>query len=109
MGDAGIIAFEKIKKYMPKHVEILKVGHHGAKNVVNKTLLDTINPDIAIISTGLNNYGHPNGITLDILNAHKIKILRTDVQNSIKISEIGKKADIYSFSGGKYVNILSIK
>ena len=85
MGDAGIIAFEKIKKYMPKHVEILKVGHHGAKNVVNKTLLDTINPDIAIISTGLNNYGHPNGITLDILNAHKIKILRTDVQNSIKI------------------------
>lgn len=105
MGDAGVTAFEKIEKYMPDNVEIFKVGHHGAKNVVNKSLLDRINPQISLISTGINNYGHPNGITLDLLKSHKTKILRTDRQNSIKISKNAEKASIYSFSKGKYIQI----
>lgn len=87
MGDAGIDAFQKIKNYLPRKIEILKIGHHGAKNVVNKEFLDRINPQLAIISTGLNNYGHPNGVTLDILEKHKVKVLRTDRQNAIKIDE----------------------
>lgn len=117
MGDAGILAFEKIKKYLPQKVEVLKVGHHGAKNVVNKAFLDRINPDVAIISTGLNNYDHPNGVTLDILQSHlvserktvtgkrnvgciyapKIKILRTDRQHAIKINEKSGKYNIYTY------------
>ena len=125
MGDAGIIAFEKIKKYLPQNVEILKVGHHGAKNVINKAFLDRINPQVAIISTGLNNYGHPNGVTLDILQSHKVreeetrnrkqaearaaftlktKVLRTDRQNSIKIDEEAGAYNIYSYSDGTWVN-----
>lgn len=105
MGDAGVTAFEKIEKHMPDKVEIFKVGHHGAKNVVDKALLERINPDIAIISTGINNYGHPNGITLDLLKSHKVKTLRTDRQNSIKISKTAKKASVYSFLAGKYIQI----
>lgn len=103
MGDAGIEAFEKIKKYMPQDVEILKVGHHGAKNVINKAFLDRINPKVSIISTGPNNYGHPNGVTLNVLESHKVKILRTDRHNSIKIDEEKEKYKIYSFSNGKYI------
>lgn len=112
MGDAGVEAFEKIKKYLPEHVEIFKVGHHGAKNVVNKAFLDRINPDVAIISTGINNYGHPNGVTLSILEQHQcirekvkgkrekeyIKVLRTDRQNAIKIDEDSAGFDVYSYS-----------
>lgn len=105
MGDAGIIGFEKIQKYLPSHVEILKVGHHGAKNVINKSFLDKISPDAAIISTGLNNYGHPNGVTLDILKSHKVKTLRTDRQNSIKISEKNNVYHIYSYNNGKYLPV----
>lgn len=98
MGDAGIEAFERIKNYLPKNIEVLKVGHHGAKNSVNKEFLDRINPQTAIISTGLNNYGHPNGVTLDILERHKVKILRTDRQNAIKIDErINGDYKIYSY------------
>lgn len=103
MGDSGIIAFKKIKTYLPPQIEILKVGHHGAKNVVNKAMLDEINPDVAIISTGINNYGHPNGVTLDILRNHKVKILRTDRQNSIKIDEKDNLYKVYSFVRGNYV------
>lgn len=104
MGDAGIDAFSKVKKYLPKKVEILKVGHHGAKNVINRAFLDRINPQVAIISTGLNNYGHPNGVTLDILKSHKVKVFRTDRQNSIKIDEtLGGDYKVQSYSGGRYV------
>lgn len=103
MGDAGIVAFNKIKNYLPNNIEILKVGHHGAKNVINKAFLDRINPKVAIISTGLNNYGHPNGVTLNILQSHKIKVLRTDRQNSIRISEENNNYKVYSYSKDKYV------
>lgn len=98
MGDAGVLAFDKVKKYLPQKVEILKVGHHGAKNVINKALLDRINPSVAIISTGTNNYGHPNGVTLDILEQHKVKIYRTDRQNSIDIKEQNNLYKIYSYN-----------
>lgn len=103
MGDAGVITFNRIKNNLPTKVEILKVGHHGAKNVVNKAMLDRVNPDVAIISTGLNNYGHPNGVTLDILKSHKVKVLRTDRQNSLMINESANLYNVYSFFSGKYV------
>ncbi len=101
MGDAGIPAFEKIEKYLPEKVEVLKVGHHGAKNVINDAFLKRIKPDIAIISTGLNNYGHPNGVTLDTLQLNKIKILRTDKQSSIKINKEKNNYKIYSYNKNK--------
>lgn len=103
MGDAGIEAFGKISKYLPGKVEILKVGHHGAKNVVDKQMLDRMHPEVSIISTGINNYGHPNGVTLDILKQKKVRILRTDRQNSIKIDESNKKYQIYSYNKKAYV------
>lgn len=107
MGDAGIVAFEKIKTYLPSKVEVLKVGHHGANNVVNKAFLDRINPQIAIISTGLNNYGHPNGVTLNLLESHGIKILRTDRQKAIKIDESNNSYDIYFYKN--YFKLLNSK
>lgn len=97
MGDAGVEGFEKVERYLPQKVEVLKVGHHGAKNVVDKSMLDRINPNVAIISTGINNYGHPNGVTLDVLERHKIKVLRTDRQNAIKINESKNGYKIYSY------------
>ncbi len=98
MGDAGVVAFAKIKDYLPKNIEVLKVGHHGAKNVIDKSFLDVINPEIAIISTGLNNYGHPNAYTLDTLKTHRIKTLRTDRQNAIKISEKNNSYEVFSYN-----------
>lgn len=98
MGDAGVLAFEKIQNYLPKNIEVLKIGHHGAKNVVNKQMLDRINPKVAVISTGPNNYGHPNGVTLDILESHGVKVFRTDLQNSIKVVSSQSVYNIHSYS-----------
>ncbi len=97
MGDAGVSAFSNIKNGLPAKVEVLKVGHHGAKNVVSLDMLERLKPDCAIISTGENNYGHPNGVTLDILKKQKIKIYRTDRQNALKIEQKNGMCKISSY------------
>ena len=95
MGDAGVEAFNEIKKYVPNEVEVLKVGHHGGPKVVDEDMLKHLNTKISLISTGINTFGHPNHGTLDILR--NTKILRTDRLNSIKITTDGEIYKIYSY------------
>ena len=95
MADATVEAFNSIKKYLPQNIEALKVGHHGGPNVVDKNMIEYLNNDISIISTGINSFGHPNKGTLDILR--NTTILRTDFLNSIKITTDGKIYKIYSY------------
>lgn len=98
-GDAGIVAFNQLKAQLPKDITILKVGHHGAKNVVNKSMIDYLNPKISLISVGTNNYGHPNKNTLQVL--HNTDIYRTDINHSIKIEVSPKKYKIYTYDSNK--------
>lgn len=107
MGDAGVEAFEKIKTHLPNRIEILKVGHHGAKDVVDKKMLDYINPQVAVVSTGLNNYGHPNPYTLKLLKNKNVKTFRTDKQNALKIVESKNEYHVFhwdSLEGWKVKN-----
>jgi competence protein ComEC len=98
MGDAGIIAFNKIEKDLPKEIDIFKVGHHGAKNVVNEEMINRLQPKYSIISTGINKFGHPNPITLNILSP--TNILRTDYNNAIMIKN--KKVYCYDSNENKF-------
>lgn len=102
MGDAGNLAFEEIENYLPNSIEVLKVGHHGARDVLNKKIVECLNPQIALISTGINNYGHPNNFTLDVLQSHNVKTLRTDKQNMIKIVENKGLFEVYTYSGSHF-------
>lgn len=95
MGDAGTEAFKQVKQYIPNNVEVLKVGHHGGPNVVNKEMTEHLKNNISLISTGINTFGHPNKGTLDVLR--NTKILRTDLLNSIKISTDGNEYKVYSY------------
>ena len=95
MGDAGLESFNKLKTYIPQNVEVLKVGHHGASNVVDDEMLNYLGTKVSIISTGANSFGHPNKGTLDVLR--KTQILRTDMMHSIKISTNGDSYKIYAY------------
>lgn len=108
-GDAGIVAFDKLKNELPNNIEVLKVGHHGGRNVVNKEMLLHLNNDVSIISTGQNPFGHPNKGTLSILK--DTQIYRTDKHNSIKITTDGKDYDVLAFNRlkRKYIKSLSFK
>lgn len=96
-GDAGVEAFNSIKKFLPKEkIEVLKVGHHGAKGVVDTSMLNDLQSDVSLISTGRNIFGHPNQITLDILR--NLDIYRTDRNNSIKILSSGNEYSVLTFN-----------
>ena len=102
MADGTVRSFNKIKKDLHNDkIEILKSGHHGAKNTVTTKMLKTINPDAAIISTGRNNYGHPAKQTLKTLAKNNIKIYRTDTNNALKIQAATDSYRILRFDNEK--------
>jgi competence protein ComEC len=96
MGDAGVDSFNQVRKYIPRKVEVLKVGHHGGPNVVDSEMIDYLGTKVSLVSTGVNYFGHPNKGTLDILR--KTTILRTDLLNSIKFTTDGENYKIYSYN-----------
>jgi beta-lactamase superfamily II metal-dependent hydrolase len=55
------------------NTDVLLVAHHGAKNGISDKLLETISPDIAVItmgddqSAGLIGYHHPRQKELSVL------------------------------------------
>lgn len=76
-------------------IEVLQVPHHGSRFGFDKALIDEINPKLAAISVGKNNYGHPSKEILKILSEKDIKILRTDQHGEVEIVSDGKKFEIF--------------
>ena len=101
MGDAGVEAYNFVKKGLPEgRIEVLKVGHHGAKGVVDSKMLADIQNSVSLISTGTNFFGHPNKVTLDTLR--NTDIYRTDRNNSIKIISNGSAYKLLTFDNIKH-------
>ena len=98
-GDSGISTFEKLKSELPASITVLKVGHHGANGVVNRAMLNYLNPEMALISVGTNKFGHPSIRTLETLKG--IKTLRTDINNSIRFVVNEKGYETFTFDSKK--------
>ena len=77
MADSGFKGYENIESNLPKNIEILKVGHHGARNSINKEMINKLKPKYALISVGYNKFNHPHYKTLEILQENDIKIIST--------------------------------
>jgi beta-lactamase superfamily II metal-dependent hydrolase len=77
-----------LQKYNLKS-EILKVAHHGSKYSTGDVFLQSVTPEVAVISVGKNSYGHPTEEVLDRLWKYDIKTLRTDKNGNIKIISDG--------------------
>lgn len=86
-GDAG----SDFEKYYSEHFsecDGLKVGHHGSKFATSKYFLEVLKPRIAVISSGVNSYGHPSREVLDRLGESGARIFRTD-EGTVKIVSSG--------------------
>ena len=97
MGDAK----QEVESILPLNeigkIDILKVGHHGAKTSSSDNFIKSINPKYAVICCGKNNkYGHPHKETLETLQKYNVKVFRTDIDGNIifkldKIISINKQ------------------
>jgi competence protein ComEC len=78
-------------KFASLKSNVLKVAHHGSKTSSSQKFLEKVLPEIAIISVGENNYGHPNKEVLEILKNYGIRVLRTDREGDIKVFSDGER------------------
>jgi competence protein ComEC len=82
------------------HADVLKVGHHGSKNSTMPEFLESVGPQIAIISAGEQNpYGHPSPELLERLRGSGARILRTDEEGAVQVVTDGHGIRVSCFVG----------
>ncbi len=67
-------------------VDILKVGHHGAKNATDMTVVQSTTPQAAVISVGSNYYGHPSAEVMALLADSGAEVYRTDECGAVTVN-----------------------
>jgi competence protein ComEC len=75
--------------------DVLKVPHHGAATSIPE-FFDAVSAEVAVVSVGENDYGHPVPATLDALVASGAEVWRTDRAGTITISFDGRTPTIES-------------
>lgn len=97
----GDLSKEGEKRIINEHqlpeVDVLKAGHHGSNTSSSKELLNSIKPELVVISVGKNNFGHPAAEVLARLEARSIDYLRTDNSGAVKIISNGQKTAVKTF------------
>lgn len=105
MGDAG----KEVEQYILqdykeelKHIEVLKLGHHGSATASSLEFLSTIHPKYAIISYGENNrYNHPHQEVVNALDTLGLQRLETPYHGAIVIQSDGKRMRVRDYAGTK--------
>jgi competence protein ComEC len=73
------------------NITIMSMPHHGSKSSSSIGLINHVQPEIAVVSSGFNNrFDHPHGIVLRRYKTRHIKILNTADYGAISFS-LGKK------------------
>lgn len=66
--------------------QILILGHHGSRYSNHSRFIHTVDPQLAIASSGFANpFKHPHPHVQNILNAHRVQLMRTDTQGALII------------------------
>ena len=79
-----------------RHVEILKIAHHGSADPGLASELRELRPAVAVISCGRNNdYGHPTPSTLAALrDSPGLQLYRTDEDGRIVLESDGRRISV---------------
>ena len=97
-GDASAKVFNRlINEGKDISADYLKMPHHGSIKNISSSILNAINPSVAIISHKNGRFNrskdtHPNNETLDLLKQQRVKILVTNdvIKNDITIMHKSK-------------------
>lgn len=91
-GDSQVEGLTEALGYIRNNsIELLLVPHHGSRFGLSESLMADIDPKVAVISVGKNNYGHPSREILQLLKNQKIPYFRTDKYGDIEIVSDGER------------------
>ena len=87
MGDSSVKTEKRIiHRYPGLRTDILKLSHHGSKTGTSERFLNTVRPDLAIVSSGAYHiYHHPSPEVVERLNDRRIPYLDTKEEGDITI------------------------
>jgi competence protein ComEC len=85
-GDVGEPGELDAMRFADLGADILKVGHHGSKTSTSDALLAAVDPAIAVIQVGRNNYGHPTPEILAKLSERDIIVYRNDLDGAVCVN-----------------------
>lgn len=85
---------KKIEKELSIDSDILKIAHHGSKTSSSLEFIESVSPDIAVISVGENRWGHPRPEVLSNLEKFGIQILITKELGNVKIISDGSNFNV---------------
>ncbi len=102
-GDAEVKEENEIlKKGADVKCNVLKSGHHGSSTSSGEKLLDSANPEVALISCEKgNSYGHPHAETLRSYEERGVEYYITYEKGNITVVTDGKSYDIVCEKGNK--------
>lgn len=78
-----------IARQTPLAADVLKVAHHGSAYSSSPDFLASVQPDDAVISVGVNSYGHPSADTIARLEEAGAAVWRTDVDGNVIVNSDG--------------------
>jgi len=94
-GDIGSAVEAQLPGRTPTlRADILKIAHHGSKFSSSQAFLESVQPGEAIISVGVNSYGHPAPETMARLIAVGTNIWRTDQVGTITVTSDGSSYEL---------------
>lgn len=81
--------------------DILKVAHHGSASVSSSAFLARCRPELAVISVGLNAYGHPSPAVLERLQQAGAAVLRTDQVGAVALTVGAERLKVEGYLTGE--------
>lgn len=77
--------------------DVLKVAHHGSITSSSELFLNRVQPEVAIISVGPNNFNLPHPNVIKRLGDYCQEVFRTDLNGTVLITSNGQKINIKTF------------
>ena len=65
---------------------VLDIAHHGSRTSTTSNFLKAVQPDVAFISVGFNEYGHPSQKVLNRLSKNNIKYFSTQKDGTLQLN-----------------------
>jgi beta-lactamase superfamily II metal-dependent hydrolase len=99
-GDSEVEELQHFLSRGVPSVTVLKAPHHGSRDGLTPIWLNTIRPEVVVVSCGLNNpYGHPHRWALRYYWNVAEHVFRTDLHGEVQVS--GARDGTYSVRTGR--------
>lgn len=90
-GDIDQHTEREILSRSPVQAHVLNVAHHGSRFSSYERFIAAVNPTVAVISAGNNNFGHPSPDVMNLLERKNIPAYVTKFSGTIIITTDGER------------------